>query len=73
MKDVSALVHSQRTVRTYYFYISLKEVASPIGSLLVSGGYDLNVNIYSTANNKLKLGLKVCHCIECVEYMIHKF
>ena len=32
-----------------------------LGSLLVSGGYDLNVNIYNTANNKLKLGLKVCY------------
>ena len=33
-----------------------------IGSLLVSGGCDLNVNIYNTAVNKLKLGLKVWHC-----------
>ncbi|XP_065914700.1 WD repeat-containing protein 88-like [Dysidea avara] len=28
------------------------------GSLLVSGGYDLNINVYNTGINKLKLGLK---------------
>lgn len=34
-------------------------IAHLSGTLLASGGYDLNVNIYNTSTNKLKLGLKV--------------
>lgn len=57
MKDVLVLVHSLRMVRSTQVVTTVK---LSIGSLLVSGGYDLNVNIYTTDQNKLKLGLKVC-------------
>lgn len=59
MKDVLVLVHSLRMVRSTPLQV-VTTVKLSIGSLLVSGGYDLNVNIYTTDQNKLKLGLKVC-------------